>query len=156
MCPSRTCTPRTPSWSVLRRPYTVHPPRVLMKAAGLETEPHCFTVFTADDEPKNWHHARKRRVNTTWIVTCDSVANRETLRTEVLVEPITKNSPFWKDCLNSSSLSGDTTKSCQALWEKVWGSCASTMSWRSFLFNRLDLLNRTDPDESVRNDEDML
>ena len=31
-----------------------------MKAAGFEKESHCFTAFTADDEPKNWQHVMLR------------------------------------------------------------------------------------------------
>jgi hypothetical protein len=56
-------------------------------------------------------------------------------------------------------------KSWRVLWEKVWGflllRCLirpnlSHEQERSFLFSKVDLLNRTDPGEAVRNVEYMM
>jgi hypothetical protein len=61
--------------------------------------------------------------------------------------------------------SGDTTKSCQSLEERCEDlkllRCLIRPSrmhekHRSFLFSNLDLLKRTDPDETVRNVEYMM
>ncbi len=53
------------------------------KTTGLKNEPPLFTTDTTDDDQITWKHVMFhswKRLNTTWLVTCDSVANRETLR----------------------------------------------------------------------------
>ena len=61
--------------------------------------------------------------------------------------------------------SGDTTKSCSPLEKKCEDlellrclimHSLSHEKHRSFLFSRLDLVNRTDPGEAVRNVEYMM
>jgi hypothetical protein len=112
-----------------------------------------------------------KRLNTEWLVTCDSVANRETLRNSRYSdnqsqETVLGKRTIWIPILiltkTSTSLVvtrrnrvNPLEKRCQdlKLLRYLIRTSLRNEKYRSFLFSRLDLLNRTDPDEVVRNVE---